>query len=187
MDSGGGPLTPEQRREVEEAAQRARKFLAAARVATFNGWTIGLFAALSLLFGFSSLRVLVLGVGMAVVAWNEFRGRRMLRDFDPAGLRLLGRNQVGFMGVIILYCLWSMYAAAHGHGIDLGQIEDVIGPTEDLVRTLTLTVYGAVIAATILFQGLNARYYFARMRMLEAYLAETPPWIVDLQRATRTE
>ncbi len=187
MDSDGGPLTPEQRREVEDAARRARKFLSAARVATFNGWTIGFFAALSLLFGFSSLRVLVLGAGMAVVSWNEFRGRRMLRDFDPAGLRLLGRNQVGFMGVIILYCLWSMYAATHGQGIDLGQLETLIGPTEDLVRTLALTVYGAVIAATVLFQGLNARYYFVRMRLLEAYLAETPSWIVDLQRATGTE
>jgi len=47
---------------------------------------------------------------------------------------------------------------------------------------MTVTVYGAAILLTLLFQGLNARYYFARVQMLADYLRETPDWIVDLQK-----
>jgi len=35
---------------------------------------------------------------------------------------------------------------------------------------------------TIIFQGLNARYYFARTVLMEDYLRETPAWIVELQK-----
>ena len=41
-----------------------------------------------------------------------------------------------------------------------------------------------VIVLTVLFQGLNARYYFARTRRVEDYVKETPGWIVEIQRST---
>ena len=103
--TGGGPLSPEQQRQLAQANQRARKVLSAARVATFNGWTIGSIAGFSLLFGLFSRTALVMGIAMGIVAWNEFRGRALLRAFDPAGPRLLGKNQLGFLAVIVGYCL----------------------------------------------------------------------------------
>ena len=54
----------------------------------------------------------------------------------------------------------------------------------DLVTTLTLAVYATVIVLTAVFQGLNARYHFARTQRMEDYLKETPGWIVEIQRST---
>lgn len=186
-----GPLSPEQQEELALANARAQKILAATKVATFNGWTIGAFAAItllvalfSLLFALFSLTALVIGVGMAIVARNEFHGRGLLRRFDAQGPQLLGRNQIGFMTLIIGYCVWSIYSALTNPIPQLEELEAVLGTTGDLVTNLTVAVYAVVIVLTLLFQGLNARYYFARIKLVQGYLEQTPAWIVDLQRAT---
>ncbi len=185
-DPDDGPLTAEQRQELADASRRAQALASAGKIATFNGWTIGGFAAITLVFGLFSLTTLILGLGMAVVARNEFRGRALLRSFDPAGPRLLGQNQLGFMTLIILYCCWSMYRTLYGPGLQLGGLEQVLGDAEELVTTLTLVVYGGVIVATLLLQGLNSRYYWTRVRILEEYLHDTPAWVVELQRSAST-
>jgi len=78
------PLTSDQRQTLEQAAERAKAFTGAAKVAAFNGWSIGFFAAVTLLFDIFSLTALVLGVGMAVVARNEFKSRaRILSPPTP--------------------------------------------------------------------------------------------------------
>ena len=85
------------------------------------------------------------------------------------------------MVLLIAYCLWNLVrtpAPISG----LAELEEVLGPVEDLARTLAFFVYGSVIVLTAVFQGLMARYYFARVGMMEAYLEDTPRWIVDLQR-----
>ncbi len=180
----GVPLSSEQRKELAEANERAAKVLGAAKVATFNGWTIGIFAAISLLLGIISATALVMGVGMGLVARNEFRGRKLLRQFDPLGPRLLGRNQLGFMGLIIVYCLWSMYQIVSDPMTAIEGLEAIADSFGGLVTNLTLAVYGTVIVLTSLFQGLNARYYFVRVERVEDYLRETPGWIVEIQRST---
>ncbi len=182
--TGGTPLSLEQRQELSEANERARKVLGAAKVATFNGWTIGIFAAFGLLFGIFSVTALVMGVGMGLVARNEFRGRTLLRQFDPLGPRLLGRNQLGFMGLIIVYSLWSMYQTVSNPITEIAGLEAIAGSVGGLVTEVTLAVYGGVIVLTALFQGLNARYYFVRTQLVEGYLRETPDWIVEIQRCT---
>jgi hypothetical protein len=177
-------LTPEQRAELAEAKLRAQSLAGATRVATFNIWTLGVFGAITILFGFFSLTALVLGVGMAVVTWTEYRGRALLRSFDPAGPRLLGRNQLGLMGLIIVYALWSMYRTTAHPDAELAQMDAILGSgTADLVAQLTVYVYLAVIGLTGLLQGLLARYYFRRIDMVKAYLKDTPAWVVELQRA----
>jgi len=181
-------LSPEQRRTLEEARTRARKILSAGKVAAFNAWTIGGFAVLTILFGLRNPAVLALGIGMGVVARNEFRGRTMLRRFEAAGARLLGRNQLGLMGLIVAYCLWCIYRVqTQPPDPEMQQLQDLAGVGADLIRQLSLVLYGCVILATGLFQGLNARYYFKRMGMVETYLAETPPWVVDFQRSIDPE
>ncbi len=180
-----GPLSPEQQEELALANARAQKILAATKVATFNGWTIGAFAAITLPFALFSLTALVIGVGMAIVARNEFRGRELLRRFDHQGPQLLGRNQIGFMALIVGYCVWSIYSTLANPIPQLEELEALLGAAGDqLVTNLTVAVYSIVIVLTLLFQGLNARYYFARIKLVQGYLEETPAWIIDLQRAT---
>ena len=100
-----GPRSSRREQQRPEADRSARKVLGAAKVARFNGWTIGGFAALGLLSGLSSMTVLTVGLGLAIVAWNELRGRKMLLRFDPRGPRLLGRNQLGLMALLVGYGL----------------------------------------------------------------------------------
>jgi len=45
-----------------------------------------------------------------------------------------------------------------------------------------LLIYGGLILGTLLFQGLNAWYYFTRGKHVQTYLDATPSWIIDLQR-----
>lgn len=181
--TGAGPLTAEQHEQLADARERARSFMGAVRAATFNVWSIGIFAALTLLFGVFSLTALVLGVGLAVVTWNEYRGRKLLRGFDPAGPRLLGRNQLGLMALIVVYALWSMHQARAHPDPGLEQMDEILGgDTSGLVASLTTIVYVGVIAITGIFQGLMARYYFKRIPMVEAYVRETPDWVLELQR-----
>jgi hypothetical protein len=177
-------LTPEQRQALTDARERSRAFMGAARTASFNIWTIGSFAVLTILFGIFSLTALVLGIGLAVVTWYEYKGRELLRRFDPAGPRLLGRNQLGLMVLIIVYALWSMYLARTHPDPGLAQMDQILGgDTAGLVADLTVLVYLGVIAGTALFQGLLVRYYFKRIPMVEAYVRDTPDWVLDMQKA----
>jgi len=59
---------------------------------------------------------------------------------------------------------------------------DMLGGIGGLYKTMSIAVYGALIVGTLIFQGLNSIYYFTRAKLLRAYLAETPPWVVELQR-----
>ncbi len=182
------PLTPEQQQELRDAKERAASFLGAAKVAAFNGWTIGFFAAVSIVFGLFSLTGLIVGIGLAVVARNEIVGRRRIRDLDVGGLELLWRNQVGLMALVILYCVWSMYRAVSAPDPQIAEMSEILGgDTGDLIQSLTLTLYGVVIAATAVFQGLNARYYFVRIARMREYVSRTPAWVVELQRSSAIE
>jgi hypothetical protein len=127
---------------------------------------------------------LLMGAGMAVVARNEFRGRDGLRRFDVEAPALLGRNQLAFLGLIVLYCLWSMTQAVANPITDISGLEAIKEEFGDIVTQLTLLVYGLVMVMTVIFQGFIARYYFGRTRLIKDYLSSTPEWIVEIQRTT---
>lgn len=180
-------LTPEQRATLQDARGRAKGILSAAKVAAFNGWTIGIFAVLTVLFGLTSPVLLALGVGMGIVARNEFRGRVLLRAFDPGGPRLLVRNQIGFMGLVVAYCAWSLLRTYVHPDPQWAQLEDLAGLQAGFIRGMVAAGYGGAILLTVLFVGLNARYYARRTAMLSTYLAETPPWVLELQRSASVD
>jgi hypothetical protein len=153
-------------------------------VAAFNAWTFACFAGVSILFGLFSLPGLLVGVGLAVVARNEFVGRRRILSYDATGFELLWRNQLGLMALIVVYCAWSMYRAVAFPDPELAELTEILGDgTGELVRSLTLGTYATVIVATVIVQGLNARYYHVRIRRLRAYLDETPAWVLDVLRS----
>lgn len=177
------------------ANQRAKKLRSAATVASFNGACLVAFCLLAFLFvlfgalfGEFDWVGLVMGVGLGIIARNEYRGRRLLRQFDPRAPRLLGFNQLALLGLIVAYAAWMMVVSAYGQDPYEEQIRQnpmlakMLGDIGALQKKLSLVIYGTVIAATVVVQGLNAMYYFTRARCLRSYLDETPDWVVDLQR-----
>lgn len=186
-DEDKSPLSPEQRAALALATGRSKKILAAGKVATLNGWTLGVIGGVSILFGFFSLTGFIVGVFLVIIARNEFRGRALIRRLDPRGAMLLAKNQLGLIVIIIAYSLWSIYSAIANVSSETTQLLELAGFPSGLVTDLTVMVYGVVIVLTVLVQGLNARYYFLRIQQLKDYVDQTPAWIVDMQRMTLDE
>ena len=178
-----GPLGSAEQAAVTDAHRRAKKVRRAAGVAAFNGWITAVFAAISAPFAAFSLSGFVIFVGLALVAYHEFRGRRRLLEFDPTAARLLGWNQLGFLALILGYCVWMLFGAVTGEGPfsqevaakpELGAVIDNVEQLDQLYVLAMAAVYISVAGLSCVFQGLNAVYYFTRRRHVEAYLAETP-------------
>ena len=188
--SAPGPISPAQLAEFEEANRRLRKISNAAKLAAFNGWAAAILAGISLLVAMLDLSVvgILAVVVLAVVAVNEFRGRRMLLRLDLRGPRELGLNQVGLMLAVIAYAVWQLVAALAGPNPYAAEIaaepglQGSLAPISEMVRTISVLVYASLIVLTLVFQGLNAWYYFTRARCIRSHLAQTPDWIVQLQR-----
>ena len=175
--------------QLKLAQEHGKKIRRAAGVARFNGWTTGIFAAITLLGGVFSLTSLLLGVALAVVAHNEFNGAKLLRRLDQRAPRRLGYNQLGLCGVVIVYSLWSIYSMLTGPSpyesalAAGGQAAQMLGSIEQLHTTLIFGVYGSLIFVSLVVQGGNAWYYFTRARQIQAYSTQTPQWIIDLQQS----
>jgi hypothetical protein len=187
-----GPLTTEHFQEVARADERAKVIRKAARVASFNGWTTAVIAALSAPFALFDLASFLVTVVLSVVAWNEFRGRNRLNKFDPSAATLLGWNQLGLLLMIILYCGWMIFTGIKETDSLTAELQSnpelsgLLGSSDQvggLYELLVYAVYGSVIALSVIFQGLTALYYFTRRKHIEAYVRTTPEWIRNLQRA----
>lgn len=187
------PSTPERTEQLALARQRAKPIRRAALLAAFNGGTAVVLAVGSaLVIPWCGLSGVVATLVLALVAFNEFRGRRRLLAFDPSGATLLGWNQLGLLGVIGLYCLWMLYRGLTDAQSLAEQLQafpelaDAFPDLEPLVRVLVILVYGSVLVLSVLFQGLNALYYFSRRARVEAYRRETPAWLQELPPRSKT-
>jgi hypothetical protein len=189
------PLTPQHLETVAAATRRARSLRAAGRLAMFNAICFGTFSAAGLLwflgamaFGELDWIAGVMGVGLGAIAWNELRGRRLLLAFDTRAPRVLGWNQLALLALIVAYAVTMMclHLAGPNPYEEAVQREPrlarVLGDVGRMYRLLNVAVYGALIVATLIFQGLNALYYFTRARVLRNYLQQTPTWALQLQR-----
>jgi hypothetical protein len=185
------PLSADHRRQLSAARGRGKVIRKAARVAAFNGWTTALIAAASAPFSMGSPVSLALAAGIAFVAINEFRGRKLLLNFEPRGATLLGWNQLGLLAMITAYCLWTLHTSLSETGevaaqlrsyAELDAVLGSAGGFESLYRQIVLYLYSGVIALSALFQGGTALYYFSRRRHIEEYVAETPAWVREIER-----
>ncbi len=188
-----GPLTQSHQEEIAAAHDRARKIRKAAGVANFNGWVTGFFAVTSIPFAFFSLISFIVMAGLSIVTYNEFMGRKRLLRFDPKAAAFLGWNQIGFLALIICYCLWMLVAGLMSEGPfaaeleakpELREVFDSVDGFDVLYKMIIAAVYGLVIFLSVIFQGFNAFYYFTRRKFLDAYVRETPDWVINLQRLT---
>jgi hypothetical protein len=159
----------------------------ASTLAVFSGCSL-LMSLLGLMFGEFDIIGLGMGGGLALLAWNEFRGRAMLRRFELQSCHALGWNQVILMTMVIVYSAWMIGTALWGPGVydeaiaAESTLAGPLGSINDLYKMIAIAIYGGLIVGTLLFQGLNALYYFTRRKHLEAYLSETPQWVLELQR-----
>jgi hypothetical protein len=184
-------LTLAQRHELEEAGRRTKAIRRAAGVAAFNGWSMAILAVLSAPFAIFSFISAVIAAGLGVLAWNELRGRRQLLAFDPQAPTLLGWNQLGLLALVSGYCVWQIVTCLFGDSEFAKEIatalELLLGSGiefDAMLRPLMVMFYCVVIAVSVVAQGLNAWYYFSRRKHVEAYLRETPAWVIELQRLT---
>ncbi len=188
-----GPLSQSQQLEVAAAKERARKIRKAAAVAGFNGWVTSIAAACSAPFALFSLPGLLIAAGLTLVAFNEFKGRRRLLQFDQAAPTFLGWNQIGFLALICIYCIWMLVVGLTNESslaVEIKaspELKSVFGSADDfdqIYRVWVAVFYGTVIAISVVFQGLNAVYYFTRRKYVDAYVRDTPAWVLDLQQLT---
>lgn len=183
-----GPLSPEQTRQIVAADRALAKLTSAARVASFNGITLAACAVLCLPFAVLSPASLIVAVALGAAAYVELKGRDRLRALDPEAANMLAFNQLAVLLGVYVYCAYSIYAALSGPSIteQLGENDalssGMLGDVDELVQSATVLVYGVLIVLSSLFQGGLAYYYVRRGRALQAYLAETPAWILALQR-----
>jgi hypothetical protein len=193
---------PEQTLQLAHAKARFAKVRKAINVAGFNGWTALVFGSLTLLvallsaaLGSFGLPGLFVGLGITAGAVHELIARAQLKKLDPRALPRLAWNQALFAGVIVLYCVWSMLdtnssfiaeAIAKAKSQAGGQIDESMTQTltqaGDAVVLIARAFYALVIILTILIEASIAWYYLAKRKHLAAYLRDTPPWALDMQR-----
>jgi hypothetical protein len=180
-------LNAQNQQELQSAKMAYRKIRRAIGMAQFDGWTIGIIAGFSFLFGVvcGDWVSTVIGMALVINAWIELQSAQRLRQLDPQAIRRMGLNQLAVAGVIVLYVGWtialilfgkdelaSVSSASAQAGIDPGQI-----------RMLEVGVYLIVLAIGLASTLGMSRYYFTREKYLKAYLEQTPAWIIAMQRS----
>jgi hypothetical protein len=195
------PLSPRQLEQLSEAHKRTKEVLVAINLANFNFWSFAICAVLSLVVLFFYRTGLVVAVCLTVLAYNEFKGGKRLRNFEPKGGLLLFYNQLGCFVLIALYCLWQIATCylnptpfdepaqlnsiisqvLSSSGISDSELDP--GQMNQLYRSYITFFYVAIIALSGVFQGLCAWTYYRRYRLLETFLRQTPRWIISVLKA----
>lgn len=191
-------ITPAQLRELALADERDRALSGARTLALCNGLGFVVCAAvclISVLFDpWSLLYVLVLG-GFGFV---ELRARRALLAYDRGALRRLSRNQIAFCAAVVAYALVQMVLSARSDNplLEIArehpELSDALGSPEmsgmkselDSWYRIGMPVfYGLLGLVTLLFQGGSAVYYARREKVLDAFVTQTPAWVIEFRRS----
>lgn len=182
-------LTPEHLAQIAAARKLGGKLRSAGVVALVDGWSLAILATLTIVCSLTSPVALVLGLGMLAVSYFELRGSRDLKLLNLRAPRYLMLNQFALGAMLFVYgginlCL--SLREAHPLAAAAEQSPELIAmlaPYEGMARNLVTLLWATVMLVAIAEPGLMALYYHRRGKMLEAYLRETPQWILDLQRA----
>jgi hypothetical protein len=186
-----GP-SPQHLEQIAAARKRGKAIARCASIANMSGWTIAVFGALTVITSIGSITGMLLGAGMCVLSHFEFRGAKEMRRLDPTAPKRLAMNQLILGGALLLYASISLYTSLTTPSeIDkqLGkeaQLTSMVGSIDSFERMGYIALYGGMIAAAIIGCGGTALYYARRKSQIETYLQETPPWIIELQKAGMT-
>ncbi|MCP4606645.1 MAG: hypothetical protein GY847_40085 [Proteobacteria bacterium] len=134
----------------------------------------------------------IIAVGLCLVGIVEYMGYRKMRRADPAAARILGRNQLALLGLIVLYCVVQMVVFSPEQAqteaispevrsqLDAmmpGMSEAVDAEIGHWAPLVTYGFYGLIILLSLVFQAGMALYYFTRKRYIEAFNEQTPKWV----------
>jgi hypothetical protein len=184
-------LTPQNLRELQMARLSLRKIRRAVSTAKFEGYTVAIFGAITVLCGMSSFTDMLAGTVLAAIGVVEIVGAHRLAQLNISAVRLLTINQLCLAALILLYAGWNLHAEiVHPAASDIGglsasdiQALGAVGSaTMDLTHEIMLLLYGSLIAAAAVEAGMAA-YYHSRGAHLDHYLAQTPQWIITMQKS----
>ncbi|MGD0138398.1 MAG: hypothetical protein ABSD28_05935 [Tepidisphaeraceae bacterium] len=183
-------LSPENLRELQAARRSLGKIRRAVSTARFEGYSIAICGALTVLMNTDSIGYMLVGTVLTAIGIVEIVAAGRLRRLEVGAVRMLAINQLSLAALILLYALWNLHAEI-AHPVSdfpdlspsdaklLGQMDSsVLGITHEAM----LLLYGSLIAAAAVEAGM-AWYYHSRAGHLREYLARTPPWIIAMQKA----
>lgn len=196
---GSGPLDARDLAVLSSAAERMRALRRVTRLALANGWGFAACALFCLPFAAFDAALLPVVIVLGAAAFVELRGAIMLRRCDLRAPRWLALNQLALLGAIAVYCAIGAASALHAPSPAAqlrGAAPDVFdqlqgsmpgltagnGAIDSAYHVLVLTFYGAVFAASVLYQGGCAYYYRSRAALLRAHVSETPAWVLEVER-----
>ena len=191
--AAASPLTDDHYALIRQATRDRKAVKSAARTALFSAATtlfIGV-SALPFALIWPSLSSLVIVAGVCVIGGVELMGSRRMRQADPRAPAMLAENQLAFLGLIVLYCIFQALtfstdaakAAALSPEVraQLAAMPEMASAIDKQVElwapVLTYGFYALVAVLSIACQGGMALYYFTRRRHIEAFNAKTPEWI----------
>ena len=192
---GQGPPPPQISAEhlvqLQNAKRGMRKIRRAIGTATFDGWTLAVFGVMTFVLGMGDWLALALGAGLMAIGGIELYAARRLKRLEPPAVGVLVWNQIALGSVLMIYAIWRVFSVLHNPansalaaeaaaaGLNAGDLQGLAG----LDQSITLLVYYSLMAIAVFGQGSMALFYSTRRKHLQAYLAETPKWITQMQRA----
>src|SRR5579872_6359210 len=183
-------LSADNLRELQAAKQSLKKIRRAVSAARLEGYTVAICGGLTALFGYNSALAVIGGTVLAVIGIIEIIGAGKLGRLDADAARMLMINQLCLAVLIFLYAVWNLHAEAAHPASDFPDLSpsdmQALGQMDSSALSLTheimLLLYGSMIIAAALEGGMAA-YYYSRGAYLRRYLAETPAWIVAMQKS----
>lgn len=184
--------TPEQLRQIGQAARTHRVLRRAARTALSSAATtllIGAVSALGAVF-WPDWKSVAMSLAVLAVGAVEYVGHKRLLRADPAAPRLLMRNQLAFLAAIVAYCVLQLLTfstdALKNEAISpefrqqLHQMpsmeRSIDGQIETWGTLMHQGLYAGMILISIGFQGGMAWYYATRKKHVEAFRKANPTW-----------
>lgn len=184
-------ISPEHLLQLQNAKRGMRKIRRAISTATFDGGTLVVFGLMTFILGMGDVVSVVLGAGLMAIGAIELYAARRLKRLEPPAIGFLFWNQIALGSLLMIYAIWRVFDTLHNPansalateaaaaGLNAGDLQGLAG----LDQSISLLVYSSLMAVAVFGQGGLALFYFTRRKHLRAYLAETPPWITQMQRA----
>jgi hypothetical protein len=194
------PISEPQRRALHAAEAAARRFAFAPKVATLNGASLLLAAAISLVLGLFDHGLLLSAAVLGVSGWFELDGGKRLRAYDPRAPLQLAINQLVLLALVVTYAGFKLVTAFNGEsslvaelaqhpelGAMLEQVDDpnvkqALESMSEMYRWGVVAVYAGLIGVAGIIQGGVAGYYLSRRKYLNAFLESTPDWVIEFMQ-----
>jgi hypothetical protein len=179
------PVDIQQQLTAANTAWKKLRRLAA--YASFDGWTLTLLGALTMICGgYGSPLGLLISFVLLGGGLFELDSVKRLGRLNPKAIVRLACNQLGLAVGLTIYAVVNLIQARHGGGV-AGQLQQSIAEAQlaDAGQISSRAVeifYSGLIGITIVVQGGTALFYLTRQNHLQRYLRETPDWIQQMQR-----